>query len=57
MVRPEQTRSSVVSINAPPERLFALINDLHGWDAWSPAKKDPAMKRPNAALHRGRRSV
>ncbi len=34
------------SIKAPPEKIFPLINDLHGWDAWSPwEKKDPAMKR------------
>jgi carbon monoxide dehydrogenase subunit G len=34
------------SINAPPEKVFALINDLHAWEAWSPwEKKDPAMKR------------
>jgi uncharacterized protein YndB with AHSA1/START domain len=33
-------------IKAPPEKIFALINDLRGWSAWSPyEKKDPAMKR------------
>jgi len=33
------------SINAPPEKVFANINDFHAWDAWSPwAKLDPAMK-------------
>ena len=33
------------SIKAPPEKVFALINDLKGWNAWSPyEKKDPAMK-------------
>ena len=35
-----------VSIKAPPEKIFALIDDLHGWAGWSPyEKKDPAMKR------------
>ncbi len=30
---------------APPERVFAQINDFHAWEAWSPwAKLDPAMK-------------
>ena len=24
------------SIDAPPERIFPLINDFHRWDAWSP---------------------
>jgi len=30
---------------ARPEVAFALVNDFHAWDAWSPyAKLDPAMK-------------
>jgi uncharacterized protein YndB with AHSA1/START domain len=34
------------SIKAPPEKVFALINDFKRWDEWSPwEKKDPAMKR------------
>ena len=34
------------SIEAPPERIFALINDLHSWSDWSPwEKKDPGMKK------------
>src|SRR5437764_12159953 len=44
------------SIKAPPERIFALVNDLHGWGAWSPyEKKDPDMKRTfgGAALGKG----
>ncbi len=33
-------------INAPPEKVFAHINDLKKWDAWSPwAKRDPDMKQ------------
>ena len=33
-------------INAPPEKIFPLINDFNQWQAWSPyEKKDPAMKR------------
>jgi len=33
-------------IKAPPETLFALINDFHRWGTWSPWEtKDPAMKR------------
>ena len=38
-----------LSVKAPPQKIFALINDLHGWGAWSPyEKKDPAMKLFNA---------
>jgi hypothetical protein len=30
------------SINAPPERIFPLIDDFHSWGAWSPREKmDP----------------
>ena len=36
----------LISIKAPPEKIFPLINDFKRWDAWSPwEKKDPAMKR------------
>ena len=45
--RPDSFRvERATSIKAPPEKVFALINDLRRWDAWSPYdKKDPAMKR------------
>jgi uncharacterized protein YndB with AHSA1/START domain len=34
------------TIAAPPAEVFALVNDFHKWDAWSPwAKLDPAMKQ------------
>ena len=34
------------TIKAPPEKIFAFINDFSRWGAWSPwEKKDPAMKR------------
>ena len=34
-----------ITINASPEKVAALINDFHNWNAWSPwAKMDPAMK-------------
>ena len=34
------------SIKAPPDKIYALINDFHRWTAWSPyEKKDPDMKR------------
>jgi uncharacterized protein YndB with AHSA1/START domain len=33
-------------IKAPAEKIFALINDFHQWEAWSPWEKiDPALKR------------
>jgi ribosome-associated toxin RatA of RatAB toxin-antitoxin module len=34
------------TINAPAPAVFALVNDFHKWDSWSPwAKLDPAMKQ------------
>ena len=34
------------TINASPDKIFPLINDLSGWGAWSPyEKRDPNMKR------------
>src|SRR6185436_2454496 len=34
------------TIKAPPEKVYALINDFHRWGEWSPWEKlDPAMKR------------
>jgi hypothetical protein len=43
------------SIKAPPEKVFALIDDFKRWDAWSPwEKKDPAMKRTWGAVTSGK---
>ncbi|HKX11750.1 MAG TPA: SRPBCC family protein [bacterium] len=37
-------RSALVS--APPEAVFAEVNDFHRWEAWNPwGKLDPAMKQ------------
>ncbi len=34
------------TISAPPAAVFAHVNDLHKWEAWSPWEKmDPALKR------------
>ena len=43
------------SIKAPPEKIFALINDFRSWGAWSPyGKKDPAMKRALSDVANGK---
>src|SRR5688572_4460683 len=41
-------------IHAPPDRVFALINDFRRWQAWSPyEKKDPDMRREFSGSARG----
>ena len=50
------TRS--LAIKAPPDKIFALINDLHGWGAWSPyEKRDPDMKRTFSGAPSGKGAV
>ena len=46
------------TIKAPPEKIFALINDFHLWGSWSPYEhKDPAMKRTFSGAARGNGAV
>ncbi len=47
-----------LSIKAPPEKIFPLVNDLHSHTAWSPwEKKDPAMKRTHSGAASGKGAV
>jgi uncharacterized protein YndB with AHSA1/START domain len=35
-----------ITVRAPAEKVFSLINDFHQWGSWSPYEnRDPAMKR------------
>lgn len=35
-----------ISIDAPADRIFALIDDLHNWEKWAPQdKEDSSVKR------------
>jgi uncharacterized protein YndB with AHSA1/START domain len=52
----EVQRASV--IQAPPEKIFPLIEDFHAWAGWSPwEKKDPAMKRSFSGPAMGKGAV
>lgn len=43
------------AINAPPAKVFALINDFHEWSKWSPWEKmDPAMQRTHSGAQSGK---
>lgn len=54
--RPDSFRvERSASINAPPQKIFPLINDLKTWAAWSPyEKKDPTMKRSFGSITAGK---
>ncbi|MBI5890061.1 MAG: SRPBCC family protein [Nitrosomonadales bacterium] len=34
-----------IKIKAAPQKIFALINDFHRWEEWTPYNKDQAMKK------------
>ncbi len=57
--RPDTFRvERTASIKAPPEKIFAQINDFHSWVSWSPYEKlDPAMKKTFSGAASGLGSV
>jgi hypothetical protein len=59
MTRPDTFRvQRTTRINAPPEKIFPLINDYRGWGSWSPYEKlDPAMKRTYSGAANGKGAV
>jgi uncharacterized protein YndB with AHSA1/START domain len=54
--RPDSFRiERSVTIAAPAGKIFALINDLHQWEAWSPWENiDPALKRSYSGAASGK---
>lgn len=45
-------------IAAPPEKVFALINDFHEWPKWSPWEKlDPDLQRTHSGAASGKGAV
>jgi uncharacterized protein YndB with AHSA1/START domain len=46
------------SIKAPPDKIFALINDFRNWRAWSPWERmDPNLRRSYGGAERGEGAV
>lgn len=44
-----------IAIKAPPDKVFALINDFHQWGTWSPWEKlDPTMQRTHSGAENGK---
>jgi hypothetical protein len=54
--RPDSFRiERSAAIKAPPEKVFAQINDFKAWTAWSPWEKiDPALKRTYSGPQSGK---
>jgi uncharacterized protein YndB with AHSA1/START domain len=47
-----------ITLRAPAEKIFPLINDFHQWGSWSPYEnKDPAMKRSYSGPASGKGAV
>jgi uncharacterized protein YndB with AHSA1/START domain len=47
-----------VSIHAPPQKIFPLINDFHQWRAWSPYEdRDPNLQRAYSGAASGKGAV
>jgi uncharacterized protein YndB with AHSA1/START domain len=45
---------SKTNVAAPPEKVFALLEDFHNWPKWSPHEKtDPAVRRTYAGAPKG----
>ena len=46
------------TINAPAEKIFAVLSDFHQWTGWSPWEhKDPALKRNFSGAERGKGAI
>jgi uncharacterized protein YndB with AHSA1/START domain len=46
------------TINAPPEKIFAVLSDFHQWTHWSPWEhRDPALKRTFGGAERGKGAI
>lgn len=46
------------NLRATPERIFALLNDFHQWEAWSPWEKiDPQIKRTYSGAASGKGAI
>jgi uncharacterized protein YndB with AHSA1/START domain len=47
-----------VSVKAPPEKIYPLLEDFHRWSAWSPWEKlDPSMQRSFSGPSAGKGAV
>jgi hypothetical protein len=53
-----QVKLTKTDVGAPPERLFALIEDFHQWGTWSPHEKaNPAVRRTYSGPAKGKGAI
>lgn len=57
--RPDSFRvQRTLTIHAPPEKIYPLLEDFHRWNDWSPYQKlDPSMRRTLSGAERGKGAV
>jgi uncharacterized protein YndB with AHSA1/START domain len=47
-----------IDIDAPPEKIFALINDFHNWSRWAPQdREDSTLKRTYSGTANGEGAI
>lgn len=53
--RPDSFRvERSITVQAPPEKVFKLVNDFRQWEAWSPWEKiDPQIRRSHSGATSG----
>lgn len=58
-IRPDSFRiERSITIQSTPENIFALINNFHQWESWSPWEKiDPQINRTYSGAPEGKGSI
>lgn len=58
-MKPNEFRvERTVTINAPAEKMFPMINDFHQWVQWSPYEKmDTTMKKTFSGAEKGKGAI
>lgn len=57
--RPDEFRvDRFAHVDAPPDRVFAVLDDFHQWPSWSPWEElDPTMTRTHSGTPRGKGAI
>jgi hypothetical protein len=53
-----EVKLTMTNVNAPPEKVFALIEDFHKWGMWSAhEKRDSAVRRTYTGPEKGKGAI